>query len=150
MDNHLGAFTAAPLRGHWDRFYSYPRVRWCILENRMCIPKLRFKNEYLALRAFQVVLMAKNRPTNAGDIRDAGLIPGLGRSPGGGNGNPLQYSCLRNPMDRRAWGNAVHRVAESDTTEATWRSQTHLAFWALRAWSSSLLGTNSTEVTWFC
>ena len=46
--------------------------------------------------------MVRNPPANAGDIRDAGLIPGLGRS-GGGCGNPLQYSCLENPMDREAW-----------------------------------------------
>ena len=50
----------------------------------------------------QVVLVVKNSPANAGDIRDAGLIPGSERSPGEGNGNPLQYSCLRNPMDRGA------------------------------------------------
>ena len=48
--------------------------------------------------------MVKNPPVNAGDIRDVGLIPGLGRSPGGGHGNPLQYSCLENPMDRGASG----------------------------------------------
>ena len=48
--------------------------------------------------------MVKNKPTNAGDIGDAGLIPGLGRSPGGGHGNPLQYSSLENPMDRGADG----------------------------------------------
>ena len=48
--------------------------------------------------------MVKNPPANAGDTRDAGLIPGSGRSPGGGNGNPLQYSCLGNPMDRGACG----------------------------------------------
>ena len=53
--------------------------------------------------ASQVVLMAKNLPASAGDIRDAGSIPGWGRSPGGGNGNPLQYSCLENPMDGGAW-----------------------------------------------
>ena len=53
--------------------------------------------------ASQVVLMVKNPPANAGDIRDAGLIPGLGRSPGGGHGNSLQYSCLENPTDRGAW-----------------------------------------------
>ena len=56
----------------------------------------------------QVVLVVKNPPANAGDLRDSGLIPGLGRSPGGGNGNPLQYSFLENPMDREAWWAAVH------------------------------------------
>ena len=50
---------------------------------------------------------------------EEGLIPGLGRAPGGGHGNPLQYSCLENPMDRGAWQATVHRVAESDMTEAT-------------------------------
>ena len=50
----------------------------------------------------QAALVVKNPPANAGDIRDGGLIPGLGRSPGGGHGNPLQYSCLENPMDRGA------------------------------------------------
>ena len=63
--------------------------------------------------------MVKNLFVNAGDIRDAGLIPGLGRSPVGGNGNPLQYSCLGNPMDRGVWWATVHRVSESDMTEAT-------------------------------
>ena len=61
----------------------------------------------------------KNLPGNAGDIRDAGLIPGWGRSPGRRHGNPLQYSCLENPMDTRAWRATVPRVAESDMTEAT-------------------------------
>ena len=52
--------------------------------------------------------MAKNPSANAGDVRDAGLIPDLRRSPGGGLGNPLQYSCLENPMDRGAWWAIVH------------------------------------------
>ena len=52
--------------------------------------------------ASQLALMVKNPPANAGDRRDSGLIPGWGRSPGGGHGNPLQYSCLENPMDRGA------------------------------------------------
>ena len=52
----------------------------------------------------------KNPPANAGDIGDMDLIPGLGRSPGGGNGTPLQYSCLKNPMDRGAWLTTVQRV----------------------------------------
>ena len=54
--------------------------------------------------------MVKNPPANAGDPGDAGLTSGSGRSPGGGNGNPLQYSCLENLMDREAWQSAVHRV----------------------------------------
>ena len=69
--------------------------------------------------ASQVVLMVKNLPANAGDIRNVGLIPGSGRSPGGGNGNPLQYSCLENPKDRGAWQAAVHSIGEPDTTEVT-------------------------------
>ena len=48
--------------------------------------------------------MVKNLPANAGDVKDAGSVPGLGRSPGGGHGNPLQYSSLENSMDREAWG----------------------------------------------
>ena len=59
--------------------------------------------------------VVKNPLANAGDAGDEGLIPGLGRSPGGGNGNPLQYSCLENPMDRGAWQATVHGVAESRT-----------------------------------
>ena len=61
--------------------------------------------------------MVKNPPDNAEDTGDIGLIPGLGRSSEGGNGNPLQYSCLENPMDRRAWQATAYWVAESDTTE---------------------------------
>ena len=52
------------------------------------------------MQASQVAVMLKNPPANTGDVRGVGLIPGLGRSPGGGHGNPLQYSCLENPMDR--------------------------------------------------
>ena len=62
--------------------------------------------------------VVKNLPANARDIRDAGSIPGLGRSPGEGNGNPLQYSYLENPMDRGAWQATVYKVTkESDTTQ---------------------------------
>ena len=57
--------------------------------------------------------MVKNPPANAGDARDVGLIPGLGRSPGEGSGNPLQYSCLGNSMDRGAWQAAVHAATKS-------------------------------------
>ena len=65
--------------------------------------------------ASQVVLVVKNLPANAGDIRNVSLIPGSGRSPGGGHVNPLQYSCLENPMDRGAWQTTVHRVQKSQT-----------------------------------
>ena len=65
--------------------------------------------------ASQVVLVVKNPPDNAGAAGDASLIPGLGRSPGGGNGNPLQYSCLQNPMDRGAWQATDYSIAKSQT-----------------------------------
>ena len=74
----------------------------------------------MEFRASQVVLLEKNLPVKAGDIRDTGLIPGSGGSPGGGHGNPLQYSCLENPHGQRSlagyssWG---HK--ESDMTEVT-------------------------------
>ena len=63
--------------------------------------------------ASQAVLVVKSLPASAGDIRDTGSIPGLGRAPGGMHGNPLQYSCLENPMNREAWWATVHRVAKS-------------------------------------
>ena len=59
--------------------------------------------------------MVKNLPANAGDVRDAGMSPGWGGSPGGGHGNPLQYSSLENPMDRGAWRDTAHGVAKSWT-----------------------------------
>ena len=59
--------------------------------------------------------MVKNLPANAGDKEDVGLIPGLGRSPGGGNGNLFLCSCLENPMDRGTWRATVHGVAKSQT-----------------------------------
>jgi len=60
-------------------------------------------------------LSSKESACNAGDAGDAGSIPGSGRSPGGGHGNPLQYSCLKNPIDRRAWRATVHRASETWT-----------------------------------
>ena len=66
----------------------------------------------------QVVLVVKNLPASAGDIRDVGSVPGSGRSPGG-HGNSVQCSCLENPVDRGAWRATAHGVAESGMTEAT-------------------------------
>ena len=69
--------------------------------------------------ASQVVLVVKNFPVIEGEERDAGLLPGFGRSPGGGHYNPLQDSCLKIPMDRGAWWATVHGGKESDMTEAS-------------------------------
>ena len=68
-----------------------------------------------AYKSSQVVLVVKDLPANAGDARDMGLIPGQGRSPGEGQGNPLQYCCLGNPMDRGAWQATVHGATKSWT-----------------------------------
>ena len=65
-----------------------------------------------------MALAVRNPPAKAGDIREAGSIPGLGKAPGGGHGNPLQYSCLENPMDRGIWWAIVHRVAKSQMLTA--------------------------------
>ena len=70
--------------------------------------------------ASQVGLVVKILPANARDINDAGSFPGSGRSPGGGHGNPLQYSCLENPMERGAWWATIPGVTkELDITEVT-------------------------------
>ena len=86
--------------------YIYVHVYMCTY---MCI--------YIHTWVFPRGSVVKNPPANAGAERDAGLIPGSGKVPAGGNSNPLQYSCLGNPMDRGALRATVHGVAESDTTE---------------------------------
>ena len=78
-----------------------------------------FKNMYVSKWASWVALVVRNPPANAGNIRDTGLIPRSGRSPGGGHGNPLQYSCLENPMDRNLKGLQSIGLQESDMTEVT-------------------------------
>ena len=75
------------------------------------------------------MLEVKNPPANTGNIRDAGMIPVLGRSPGGGHGNPLQYSCLENPMDRGAWRATVHEVAKNWTQLKQF--STYTCMWAI-------------------
>ena len=72
-----------------------------------------------------MALVVKNPPANAGEVRNVGSIPGLGRSPAGGNGNPLQYSCLENPMGRGAWRATVQRAAKSRTRLKWLSTDTH-------------------------
>ena len=90
-----------------------------------CISQLRLQwqnsTDWVVKWAYQVVLVVKNLPANARDIRDARWIPGSTRSPGGGHGNPLQYSYLEKPMDRGAWQPIVHRVLKS-ATQLKWLS----------------------------
>ena len=74
---------------------------------------------WIYISASQVALVVKNPPAKTGGIRDLGSVPGLGRSPGEGNGNPLQYSCLENPMDRGAWRATVHGITKESETTAT-------------------------------
>ena len=81
---------------------------------------------------------------SAWDAGDLGSIPGSGRSPGEGNGNPLEYFCLENPMDRGAWQAAVHSVTELDMTGATWHARTGLEEAQLAgAESAALSGTKA-------
>ena len=96
-----------------------------------CVPKFHFLSTFelpLAITCKKLTLLAlpvlvvKNLPANVGDVRDAGSIPGSGRSPRGGSGNSLQYSFLENPTDRGAWQAAAHRVTELDMTEVTWHA----------------------------
>ena len=77
-----------------------------------------------ATRGFPGGSSGKDPTCQWGDVRDMGSVPGLGRSPGGGHGNPLQYSCLENPMDRGVWQAAAHSVTKSDMTEHT-HTHTH-------------------------
>ena len=76
-----------------------------------------FQGRSASIKGFLDGSMVKNPPANAEDAGDLGSIPGSGKSPGGGNGNPLQCSCLENSMDRGDWQAIVYMIAESDTTE---------------------------------
>ena len=88
----------------------------------------------------QGALAVRNLPANkAGSIRDAGLIPGLGRSPGGGNGRPLQYPCLENPMDRGDWRATVHRISKSQTQLKRLSMHACLPEYASSFWNTFLL-----------
>ena len=86
---------------HWSCFHTLPTLHtWTTLSS---LPALALASNYVGCRSSRLTLAVKNPPANAGDIRDLSSSPESGRSPRGGNGNPLQYSCLENPMDGGAW-----------------------------------------------
>ena len=92
----------------------------CVSKDIMGSEKIAYRTENksaspMSYLGFPGGTVVKNPPANAGDTGDTGSIPGLGRSPEGGHGNPLQYSCLGNSMDRGAWWAAVHGIAENWT-----------------------------------
>ena len=84
---------------------------WCAVVNGVA----RVGHSLATEQHILVLIVVKNPPVNVGNIRDVGSIPGLRRSPGEGHDNPLQYSCLENPIDRGAWRDTVHRVPNSQT-----------------------------------
>ena len=102
------------MQGAWVQFLVR-KLRYCLTRS-MAKEGVFF---FVAYWASQVAQLVKNPSASAGDTRDAGSIPGSERSAGGGNGNPLQYSCLGNPLDRGAWWAAVCGVAESQTRLST-------------------------------
>ena len=112
----------------WYLSYSKHLILDCIIVTCINICILKKWNHFLHITYLKIFFArahyflgfpsgsaGKNPPAKAGDARDMGLIPGLGRSTGEGNGNPLQYSCLENPMDRGTWWAIVHGVAKSWT-----------------------------------
>ena len=110
VGGHLGNLVSGCQLGEMSEFENF--IFW------LCHRACRILVPYPGIQGFPGSSVVKKLPARAGDARDAVLNPGLGRSPGGGHGNPLQYSCLENPMDKGAWQTIVHRVAkESDMTE---------------------------------
>ena len=96
--------------------------------------------------ASQVVLLVKNPSANAGDVRDAGSSPGLGRSPGGGPGKQLQYSCLENPMDRGAWRATIHGITKSQTWLKQLSMHTHKSVYKIKISEGTQLGPKDIDI----
>ena len=110
----------------FEKIHDINIIRWCEeAGEQLYIAKLGTWSSVLERGASQVALVVKNPPANAGEVRDVGLIPGSGRSPGGGHGNPFRYFCLGNPMDRGAWQAPVHGVAKSQTRLKRFGMHTH-------------------------
>ena len=106
-----------------EKFSPSLHIRYCLLSFKESYEK------YNVRWASQVALVVRSPPANVGDLRDTDWIPGSGRSPGRGRGNPLQCSCLENPMDRRAWQVTVHSVMNSGTGLMWQHACMHSATW---------------------
>ena len=121
--------------------YAYGFIYICFIYVHICVYIYIYTHIHMC-EASQVVLVVKNPLANSGDLRDSGSIPGWGRSPGRGHGNPLQDSCLENPRDRGAWWATVHGVTESrarlSNTRTHWKkccsSFTQLVTWPSWVW----------------
>ena len=96
--------------------------------------------------ASQVALLVNNPSANAGDVRDASSIPGLGRSPGGGHGNPLHYSCLENPKDRGVWWATVHGITKSRTWLKQLSMHTHKSVYKIKISEGTQLGQKGIDI----
>ena len=112
------------------------------------MPRSGIARLYGSFRASQMVLVVKNPPANAGDVRDLGLIPQSGRSPGGGHGNPGQYSCLENLMNREAWWAAIHRVAKR-WTRLKWISMPAYMLICAKNFTRDIWCTACSETGWY-
>ena len=121
-------------------FYQVGTI-WCTF--------LKMCSTFLLGVPSQVALVVKNPCASAGDIRDLGSVPGSGRSPGRGHGNPLQYSCLENPMDRGAWQATVHGVTKS-RTQLKWLIMHECLFsallWHIRKWGLKWSGFKGSKL----
>ena len=117
----------------WNRTVPISHALWwcaTICETLLVTPRQLARTAYMVRRV-------KEPARNAGDMRDRGWIPGWGRSPGGGKGNPLQYSCLKNPMDRETWRAMVLRAAKSFIWLSAWTcTHTYMNFENIRDYKS--------------
>ena len=121
----------SPLKGFIHDLFlgkSQGTFTYYSINNMHNILKNQFNTFQIYFCASQVLLVVKSLPVDAGDIREAGLIPGSGRSPGGGHGNPLQDSCLENPVERGAWQATILGVSKSQT-RLKWLSTHKFIFW---------------------
>ena len=108
----------------WTQIRGWSGQACIPLAFRALVRNWNFKPNLIGRKLLGWRLVVKNLPEDSGDKRDTGSVPRLGRSPGGGHGNPLQYSCLENPMDRGAWWATVHGV-----TKRTWLRQLGMHAW---------------------